>query len=289
MKLPGAVGAESPASTPEIDAATALARDSAKLAGIVVRELSRPDELDAASSLLAQIWGTDDSRPHIDPGFLVALAFSGNYVTGAFVDDTLVATSVGFFHPPLSNALHSHITGVLRAHMGRGVGQALKLHQRAWCLERGVTTMTWTYDPLVARNAYFNLRKLGGHAAEYLPDFYGAMSDKLNQGQPSDRMLLVWPLAGLDFGPRPTTDVPEFAALLRTADGPQLTVDVPDDIRAVRLEIPNDIESLRESDPDAATDWRTALRIAATGLLNDGWQITDFDRRGYYRAERTTS
>ena len=74
------------------------------------------------------------------------------------------------------------------------MGFALKLHQRAWCLDRGITLMEWTYDPLVARNAYFNLSKLGATVAEYLPDFYGVMGDGINRFDESDRILVHWPL-----------------------------------------------------------------------------------------------
>ena len=77
---------------------------------------------------------------------------------------------------------------------GRHVGFALKLHQRAWCLDRGITLLEWTYDPLVARNAYFNLGKLGARVAEYLPDFYGVMGDGINRYDESDRILVHWSL-----------------------------------------------------------------------------------------------
>ena len=81
------------------------------------------------------------------------------------------------------------------------MGFALKLHQRAWALSRDVTTITWTFDPLVCRNAYFNVAKLAATPAEYLPDFYGEMDDVINGSDDSDRLLVHWPLAA-DSGDR---------------------------------------------------------------------------------------
>ncbi len=60
----------------------------------------------------------------------------------------------------------------------------MKLHQRAWAIARGIPVIEWTFDPLVARNAYFNIRKLGAMPVEYLPNFYGIMGDGIN-GEPT--------------------------------------------------------------------------------------------------------
>ena len=101
---------------------------------------------------------------------------------------------MGFFGAPADEALHSHIAGVAGSVRGRNIGFALKLHQRAWALRRGVSAVAWTYDPLVRRNAYFNLVKLAARPAEYLPNFYGGMHDAINGGDDSDRALVHWVL-----------------------------------------------------------------------------------------------
>ncbi len=80
------------------------------------------------------------------------------------------------------------------AGLGRSVGFALKVHQRAWCLRRDVRVIAWTYDPLIRRNAYFNLVKLGARPVEYLRNFYGVMDDVINGGTETDRMLVHWDL-----------------------------------------------------------------------------------------------
>jgi predicted GNAT superfamily acetyltransferase len=270
-----------------IRAAAELAEESEAASGAEIRPLLLTAELRAASTLLADVWGVDPTTPQLGPEILIALAHSGNYVCGAFRDGRMVAASVGFFHTPAASALHSHITGVLPGSAASGVGYALKLHQRAWCLARDVATITWTYDPLVARNAYFNLRKLGGTASEYLTDHYGAMSDGVNRGQASDRMLLRWDLRGPVTGRHPSA-MPDVAVLRRAADRPVVSLDVSSGIDSVRLEVPSDIEALRRHDADLAGEWREALRAVVTTLLSDGWRLVDFDRSGYYVAERTT-
>ena len=272
---------------PVVAEAEAQADALAVAAGVQIRELHEPAEMVAASALLADIWRTDRSRSQLDPGMLVALAHAGNYVTGAFRGGELVGVCVGFFHPPADAALHSHIAGVVEGLVGVGIGKAMKFHQRAWAMRHGAETMTWTYDPLVARNAYFNIHRLGGSATEYLPDFYGEMRDGLNRGQPSDRMLLVWELAAAA-----TVHDGQGAlapAVLESVDErPRLDLAAASGTDRCRIEIPSDIEGLRRTAPDAAVEWRHALRQALTGLLGSGWRITDFDRRGHYLLERTT-
>ena len=130
---------------------------------------------------------------------LRAMGKAESYVAGAFdaehPEAGMVGVCVGFHSTPAARAMHSHIAGVTPAVAGRHVGFALKLHQRAWCLDRGIDLTEWTFDPLVSRNAYFNLAKLGARVAEYLPDFYGSMTDAINRATTSDRILVHWSLA----------------------------------------------------------------------------------------------
>ncbi|MFC6345542.1 GNAT family N-acetyltransferase, partial [Nocardioides hankookensis] len=158
-----------------------------------MREVADLAELAAVVALYADIWGRD-ANPPMTLELLRAFTKAGNYVGGAFEGDRLVGACVGFFHAPAEDALHSHIAGVAGDVLGRHVGFALKLHQRAWAMLRGVSEIAWTFDPLVSRNAYFNLVKLAARPAEYLPNFYGAMLDTLNGDDDSDRLLVRWSL-----------------------------------------------------------------------------------------------
>ena len=77
----------------------------------------------------------------------------GNYVVGAFIDGVLAGGSVRVLQAPVGTTLHSHITGVSRLGRGHNLGRALKLYQRQWAIDRGLSEITWTFDPLVSRNA----------------------------------------------------------------------------------------------------------------------------------------
>ena len=90
------------------------------------------------------------------------MSFAGGYISGAYAGDELIGASAGFLGRRAGELhLHSHISGVIAARQSRHVGVALKQHQRAWALARGIDSIEWTFDPLVRRNAFFNLVKLG--------------------------------------------------------------------------------------------------------------------------------
>ncbi|GAB3922140.1 hypothetical protein GCM10027613_30420 [Microlunatus endophyticus] len=237
------------------------------------------EEVSAVGALLADIWDAPPEQPPIDLSMVLALAHSGGYVVGAYQDGDLVGASVGFVGGQDRDELHSHITGVRKDRMSTGIGFTIKQHQRNWALERGLTTITWTFDPLIARNAYFNLTRLGGRIAEYLINFYGPMDDGLNLGQPSDRAFVRWDLAAERTPPAAPVG-PARVILDRAPDGSpvwhgELIADDP-----VELIIPADIETMRQQDPALALRWRLALRHAITALLDEGWAVTGFRRGG---------
>lgn len=174
-------------------AAAAAAERAALDAGVSVAELHDPDEILAACGLLDRIWRPQPGNPLITPELLRVFAHSGSYVVGVHRDGEMTGVCLGFL---ATAGLHSHIAGVAGSARGRNVGFAVKLHQRAWALARDITTVTWTFDPLVSRNAYFNLAKLGAVPSEYLADFYGTMHDAVNAGTETDRLLVRWELTG---------------------------------------------------------------------------------------------
>ncbi|NRQ39679.1 GNAT family N-acetyltransferase [Nonomuraea sp. NN258] len=252
----------------------ATARDEAGAAaaksGVEVRELHTFDEFEQVFRLFDDIWHPGPNNPPVTVELMVAFSHAGGYVAGAFESGTLVGASVGFL--AAGDTLHSHVTG---ASIGRGIGYALKLHQRAWCLERGISKVTWTFDPLVRRNARFNLAKLGAAPAEYLEDFYGVMTDAINEGDASDRLLALWRLAEPRPAPPPGGEVAVGARdgrpVVTGASGPVLLVATPPDI-----------ETLRRRDPAAAREWRLAVRDVLGGLMGAGGRVAGFTSEGDY-------
>ncbi|MFI6483485.1 GNAT family N-acetyltransferase [Nonomuraea sp. NPDC050663] len=255
-----------------------------------IRLLDSVSDLEAVRRLYEHIWRTGASNPPVTADFLRALAKAGGYVSGAFDKGELVGACFGFFAPPACEALHSHIAGVAARARGRSVGFALKLHQREWALARGAGEIWWTYDPLVRRNAYFNLVKLAAEPTEYLPDFYGPMDDDINRGDPTDRLFVRWRLESPDVqaacaGKIRHTGAGSTPALLAAGHdgGPESRHTTA---RTVRIAVPDDVETMREHSPGLAADWRTALRDTLGGLLADGGRIAGFDRTGWYIVER---
>jgi predicted GNAT superfamily acetyltransferase len=262
----------------------------------VVSELRELDDLRALKDLFSAIWDRPDEPP-LTLETLRALAHSGSYVAGARVGDRLAGGLVGWLGGAPSHGLHlhSHILGVLPDSQVRGLGFELKQHQRRWCLERGIAVIEWTTDPLVRRNVYFNLGKLGAHARSYLVNFYGAMADGLNAGEESDRLLISWELNSTqaEAASAGRAAEPELDSLLRDGAAVVLSVgrageplSMTSNSRVLICEVPEDIVALRHAEPPTARSWRLAVRHALGGAFDAGYQVTGATRSGHYVLER---
>ncbi|MBD0863978.1 GNAT family N-acetyltransferase [Gordonia sp. zg691] len=278
--------------------------------GVEVRELSSPDELEELMRIFDDVWRPDPTNRPVGTDMLRALVHTGNYVAGAYIGDDLAGGSVGFFATPVGEALHSHITGVTRRGRGHQVGYTLKMHQREWALSRGLSTITWTFDPLVARNAHFNITKLGATPVHYYEDFYGEIGDELGGDADSDRVLMSWDLGsgdsgsgvgGSGSGSAGSGSVGSGSAGSDSVDellaeGAVSVIDVDDPSRpvahhervtpetAVVVAVPRDIEAMRVNAPLEAARWRIELRDALSPLLveGDGRRAVRFLRTGHY-------
>lgn len=227
---------------------------------IEVRSISTRSDFDEHGALMQAVWGTP--TPLVNVELLTAISHSGGYVAAAFADDRMVGASVGFLADHHGEpALHSHVTGVVDSMRHAGIGRAIKLHQRAWATERGLRWITWTFDPLVRRNAWFNIAVLGADVDAYLPAFYGEMTDAINAGDESDRLLMAWDVTA----PVPTEP--------RQGDGYTDTILVP---------TPADVVELRRTDPHAVATWRSETREALTSALAAGRRVLGFTRDGSY-------
>jgi predicted GNAT superfamily acetyltransferase len=281
------------------DQATAAADAAASSAGLKIVELDDVGRIQDATALLNVVWSATREDPLIPANTLRALAHSGNYVFGAYEGDRMVGAIVGFLGRLDGDLqLHSHILGVSPASQGRSVGFALKQHQRAWALDQGIDMVTWTFDPLVRRNAYFNVTKLGASLNAYFPDFYGAMSDGINDGDESDRVLVEWRL-GADAVVSASEGHPAEPDLRSLRDDGGVVVlqvnregepESTDERGLVLLaSIPEDIVGVRGAFPELARRWREALRDVLGGALNDGYVVGGMTRSGWYILRREAS
>lgn len=261
-------------------------------AGVEIIELKELDQLKQVAALYSRVWSKNDGEPMMPVELLRAFAHTNNYVVGAFASGRMLGALCGFFARHHGQpSLHSHILGVLPELQGRSVGFALKLHQRAWALAHGVERVTWTFDPLVARNAFFNFAKLGAGADRYLPNFYGRLNDGINAGEESDRILVDWQLsseraiaASTGFPNEPNLDElrAEGAETLLEQDKrsqPRVnTTKAP----VLLCQIPGDVVGLRAEGSDLARAWRLGLRETLGEALSTGYVVNGFTRSGWY-------
>ena len=275
---------------PVVAAAAADALAVARAGGVEVRVLRDLVALQQVQALFDAVWHPEPGGEPVTAEMMRALTRAGSYVGGAYAGGELVGACVGFFAEPASRAMHSHVAGVVATARARSVGRALKVHQRAWALEHGVDRITWTVDPLVARNAWFNVSRLGAAPVEYLPNFYGPMLDAVNGDDTSDRLLMAWDLRGgraaAALAGRPPTLPAEAVALpvLRADGAGRPVVDLPDRRGAPcwRLGVPGDVEALRRSDPAAARAWRSVVRTVLGGAMDAGARVVAVAREGAY-------
>lgn len=194
------------------------------------------------AGLFDRVWGV---RSMVSPEVIVACVHNGAYASLARVDGSVVGAAFAFvgraLDPDSGPNLHSHAAGVLPDWSGRGIGEIIKLHQWFWARDNGFATITWTFDPLVRRNAWFNLVRLGVRVLGYHENFYGELADGINAGEQSDRLLVRWDVRG---------------------DGPVPGTVVEPDARDLLIDTPPDIESLRVNDRGASADWRSRQREA---------------------------
>ena len=255
----------------------------------ILREADGMDEIRAITALMAEVWG----EAFLDPGICRAIQHAGGYLAGAWEGDRLVGASMAFLgEHDGERVLHSHATCVAPGLGSQGLGRGMKWHQRAWSLARGIETIEWTYDPLVARNGWFNLTTLGARGIRYEVDFYGRMTTAIELGEESDRCLVRWDLrspkveaaAAGDVQPLDVaaTDAP---VLLRVQDDGAPTL--VDDLAPgpVLAQVAPDIEALRVVDPEAAAAWRRALRDTLGRAMREGRHLTAAGRDGWYLAE----
>ena len=263
---------------------------------VVVRALESAEECHAAAELYAEIWASPSGELPLAGEVLVALADSGNYVVGAFAGDEpggrgeLIGSAAGWFGSDVAGTrfLHSHIAGVRPGIQGRGVGQALKQHQRDWARGVGLAEIRWTFDPLVRRNAWLNLTRLGAVGVRYVEDFYGLLDDAINAGEPTDRMVVHWPVEEAPADPSEAHARGAYPVLDTDRDGGPVLLDAdpPDTDLAVWL--PDDIEALRRSDLDVARRWRAAQRAVLVPAFDRGYRAVAVSPDGWLRLARAS-
>jgi len=246
---------------------------------IVIKEARDPAQLIDMERLQIDAWGMSE-RDVAPANLLQIIASSGGILLAAYDGDR----AVGFVLSLLARRdgrlyQASHLLATDPAYQGRGVGAALKWRQRDYALAQGIDLMTWTFDPLIARNAHFNVRKLGAVSDTYYEDYYGPMDDDYNRGLPTDRLLVEWRLrapASLPLDSAPGVYGAPTPILVDDAGAPALRLDDAPDGALLAVHIPADIGRIRERNSAAALAWRLALRHALSWAFARGYLARDF-------------
>ena len=203
-----------------------------------------------------------DSGTEITPNLLQAMVHSGSYLSGAFVDNKIVGAAFAF---PATNGglhLHSHMTAVLPDFRDNGVGHALKIDQWNWAKKNNYSHLSWTFDPLVRRNAKLNITKLGVDISGYHTNFYGDMPDALNAGDESDRLMVSW---------RTDVDAPKAREIITNPE--------PGD---VLIEIPKDIVAIRSKNQSESMKWRRQVREQFMNAFEKNGKVIGFSANNEY-------
>ena len=228
---------------------------------IQVRELKSLQDQDSGRKIFDLIWDMD-AGTEITPNLLQAMVHSGAYLSGAFIENKIVGAAFAF---PATNSglhLHSHMTAVLDEFRDKGVGYALKIDQWNWAKKNNFSHLTWTFDPLVRRNAKLNIVKLGVDISAYYPNFYGHMPDALNAGDESDRLMVLWSTV---------IDAPKTRELIIHPK--------PDDIL---IEIPEDIVAIRTKDQSESMKWRRQVREQFLSAFEKNGKVVGFSANNEY-------
>lgn len=282
-----------PKATPEEAARSAeMAASRARVSVSEVHDLA--GEL-AVAKLFDLVWGSE-TLPVMPTNMLHAVAHAGNYLAAAYDGERMMGAAFGFLGERDGEIyLHSHMTGVHPESQRSGIGFALKLHQRAWAMSRGLSRIEWTFDPLIRHNSYFNLVKLGAEIVDYYENFYGEMPDGINSGDETDRVVVSWDLRSSRVATACEGGLPEPDLDQLRAAGAEVALDyddekrpVPTDARAPLLlcHIPKNVVALRKTDPKAALLWRRALRASLGTALHNGHRAVAITRNGWYVLEQ---
>ncbi len=160
-------------------------------ARVVIRELRTADEFHETMVVAKEAWRFEDRvlSPWTD---LIAGSHAGGLTAGAFEKGRMLGFVFGLPRTNLGEpAHHSHLLAVRPEAQGRGLSVRLKLYQRAWCLQRDIRLVTWTYDPFLLKNAMLNIRRLRAVVRRFLPNFYGFMGG-IYGNLPTDRFEVTW-------------------------------------------------------------------------------------------------
>lgn len=257
-----------------------------------IRRIDSLAEFRACVIIQEEVWGIGFVDV-VSASVLQIISHIGGIVLGAFTPEgALFGFVAGFTGIDDGRPVHwSHMLGVREVARNSGVGRMLKEHQRVELARMGIPEMRWSFDPLVAKNAHFNLNRLGARVTEYVRDMYGNTGSALH-GTVTDRIIVACPTAAdhPEWMGDPVIGMPAPILTRVPEDGTLALIDGSPRAPAVWIEIPLDIMRVIAESPELAASWRMAVRYHFEWALRNGYVVTGFHRdsvtsRAFYTLE----
>jgi predicted GNAT superfamily acetyltransferase len=262
-----------------------------------IRDVEGDAEHHAIEDLQKEAWGFNDLDT-VPAATLIATQHAGGIVLGAFEGACMIGFAYAFpAFEEVRVSMHSHMLAVKPEYRNFQAGSYLKMAQRERVLAKGLDEITWTFDPLQSLNAHLNFTKLGVISSRYIANFYGETSSSpLHQGFGTDRLWVRWLLnsdrvkqclsrtasyRGVKVGAASSEGVSIIQSALIYGEGSRpLLGDFSGGLSANRctIEIPHNINELKESEPKLGTEWREATRAAFLAAIEAGFLVEDFVR-----------
>lgn len=230
-----------------------------------IRPCETVEEFASCVVLQREIWGYPDHDIYPARMFL-NISKTGGHVLGAFTSEGSMAgfvVSVPAWRKE-HRYFHSLLLGVLPEHENQGLGRMLKIAQRKAALRAGIEYVEWTFDPMRAKNAYFNIIRLGAIVRRYCPNYYGPVQGKLQRILPSDRLIAEWPLKSVRV----------TRALAGKSPRPGRKP------AAAEVAIPVNLDDLLSGRSSRAREWQTYVRSSLQDCFSRKLAITGFEKTG---------
>ncbi len=253
----------------------------------IIKDLENAFDMEGLEDVQQSAWGYPD-RDLTPASLFTVHAHMGGVVCAAFVVGSSVPVGFAYSFPAMYKGVlvqHSHMLAIRPEHQASGLATRLKLHQRSRAVAMGYSLMTWTFDPLLTKNARLNLGKLNARAVSYHPDWY-ALRGGIYAGLPADRFFVEWDLTKIMLEKAKTA--PSGTLVLEADSKACATMPNLQAEGVLLIQSPRDINVLKAQNLEAARTWREAHRVVFAHYFQCGYVVTDLHDTGeqtFYRLE----
>lgn len=246
--------------------------------GVVIRDCATLEEYQECVAIQEETWGRGFSE-RVPAAILRVSQRVGGVTAGAFEGTRMLGFVFGITGIGKDGPVHwSDMLAVRPEARGHGLGERLKRYQRERVHALGVHTMLWTFDPLVARNAHFNMNRLGAFPIEYAENMYGTTRSTLHGALPTDRFIVGWRCDVYTELPDPPSEDQRSAPIVNPVSNGTPSFTSVGEVPHVRVQVPIDVQPIIQQQPALAARWRDVTRRAFRERMAGGYRISGFVR-----------